>query len=165
MVLYSRCPLNVIVNETACHSCVVVVQFSPKNVPKRGRHVMSSWKSLIRTLISARFLNRWISTARNFHACTHVNFTRISEVEAVHGRSRVHVKDEPCKRFSWAGFNFYVSAWPSMHCLYFIYGRKIDVRARVKTTGHWNPPIQKSHRNHCSYERSDALSLMVFLLG
>ena len=31
------------------------------------------------------------------------------------------------KRVSWAWFNFYVYAWPSKDCLYFIYARKIYV--------------------------------------
>ena len=33
------------------------------------------------------------------------------------------------KRKSWARFNFYVYPWSSIHCLYFIYARKIYVTA------------------------------------
>ena len=34
-------------------------------------------------------------------------------------------------RESWARFNFYVYAWPSIHCLYFIYARKNYVTLEI----------------------------------
>ena len=38
------------------------------------------------------------------------------------------------ERESWARFNFYFYTWPFIHCLYFIYARKIYVRSHGKIT-------------------------------
>ena len=45
------------------------------------------------------------------------------------------------KRESWARLNFYVYAGPSIHCLYFIYARKIFVHSHGKLRDSGNPPL------------------------
>ena len=38
-------------------------------------------------------------------------------------------------------FNFCFYVRPSIHCLYFIYGRKINVRAHVQITRQWKSTL------------------------
>ena len=45
----------------------------------------------------------------------------------MYGRSRVNVKVEPRSTFT----------WPFIHCLYFTYARKFDVRSKGKITRQW----------------------------
>ena len=59
---------------------------------------------------------RWISISCNFYVCTHKNFTRGNKLEVMYERP----------------LNFYVYAWPSINCLYFIYARM-----NVKITQQW----------------------------
>ena len=65
--------------------------------------------------------------SRNFNVRSlhNVNFTRVHEIEAMYGRSRVNAKVEPWIIHGWTSLNFYVHARPLIHHLYFIYARSI----------------------------------------
>ena len=59
------------------------------------------------------------------------------------------------KRESWARFNFYVYAWPSMHCLYFIYAR-----TQVKITRQWKSTLkQLRRRRQRGWQKSNRVRL------
>ena len=58
---------------------------------------------------------------------THLNFTRVNNIETMYERSRENVKVEPRSTFT-----FY--AWPFIHYLYVIYARKFYVRSHGKIT-------------------------------
>ena len=45
------------------------------------------------------------------------------------------------ERESWAKFNLYLYARRSIHCLYFIYARRIYVRTHVKITLQWESTL------------------------
>ena len=42
---------------------------------------------------------RGFPLSRNFYKRMHVSFTRVKEIEAMYGRSRVNIKVEPCSKF------------------------------------------------------------------
>ena len=56
---------------------------------------------------------------------------------------RINIWKATRKLESWARFNFYVYARPSIHCLYFIYARKIHVRTHAKTTWQWESTLSQ----------------------
>ena len=71
---------------------------------------------------------------RNFSVRTHVNLTPVK-------RNRVYVWKATHKRESWTSLNSYVYAWPFIHCLYFIYVRKIYQRSHRKITRQWKSTL------------------------
>ena len=71
---------------------------------------------------------------RNFSVRTHVNFTPVK-------RNRGYVWKATRKRKSWTSLNSYVYAWPFIHCLYFIYVRKIYQRSQGKITRQWKSTL------------------------
>ena len=69
-----------------------------------------------------------------FAVRTHVNFTRVK-------RNRGYVWKAKHKRKGWTSLNSYVYAWPFIHCLYFIYARKIYQRSHGKFTRQWKSTL------------------------
>ena len=57
--------------------------------------------------------------SRNFYVSTHVNFTRVNKIEAM------NVSKVPRKHKSWTSLNLRLRTSFHIHCLYFIYARKI----------------------------------------
>ena len=57
--------------------------------------------------------------ARNFYVSTHVNFTRVNKIEAM------NVSKVSRKHKSWTSLNLRLRTSLHIHCLYFIYARKI----------------------------------------
>ena len=72
---------------------------------------------------------RWISLPRNFSVRTRVKKNRGYVWKATH------------KRKSWTSLNSYVYAWPFIHCLYFIYVRKIYQSSHRKITRQWKSTL------------------------
>ena len=66
---------------------------------------------------------------RNFSIRTHINFTRLK-------KNRGYVWKATHKRKSWTSLNYYVYAWPFIHCLYCIY-----VRSHGKITRQWKSTL------------------------
>ena len=48
--------------------------------------------------------------------------------------------------FKWNLAQLYIYAWPFIHCLYFIYARKICVRTHEKITRHWKSTPREDSR-------------------
>ena len=70
--------------------------------------------------------------SRNFSPCEHVNFTRVNEIEAMYGRSRVNVKVEPRQTFTLTR---------ALSIL--IYARKIYERSHGKITRQWKSTLNR----------------------
>ena len=62
--------------------------------------VRSVFKRILWTLSKSGF-----PPSRNFYVRTHINFTRVNEIETMYGRSRVNVKVEPRSTFKFQVFH------------------------------------------------------------
>ena len=78
----------------------------------------------------------------------HLNFTRVNKIETMYERSRVNVKVEPRSTFT-----FY--AWPFIHYLYVIHGRKFYVRSQGKITRQSQPLTQYNIQKQRKIETED----------
>ena len=77
--------------------------------------------------------------SRNFYVSTHVNFTRVNKIEAMYRRSS---RKHKC----WTSLNLRLRTSFHIHCLYFIYARKIQVLTLVKITRQWKSALWKVAR-------------------
>ena len=53
--------------------------------------------------------------------------------------------------------NFYVYAWPFIHCLYFIYARKFYLRSHGKITRQWKSTPSQVFTCRVNLQRNESL--------